>query len=160
MIPKKIINFLEKNKIKYESVNHRKVYTAFDKAATLRVLEKMIGKTLVIRLNPPTGGAALVLIPANKNLDKKKFKKIAKVKNINFVKESWMKKNLKGVKIGAIPPFGDLWGFPTFIDRFLVNSPKIILNSGDYGFSIKLKGDVLKKLILDPVIGNLTKVRK
>lgn len=157
MIPKKIINFLEKNKIKYESVNHRKVYTAFDKAATLRVLEKMIGKTLVMKADKK---AALVLIPANKNLDKKKFKKIAKVKNIDFVKESWMKKNLKGVKVGAIPPFGDLWGFPTFIDRSLVNSPKIILDSGDYGFSIKLKGNVLKKLILDPVIGSLTKVRK
>ena len=170
-IPKKVINFLEKAKIKYETIEHRMVYTAFDKAATLRAPEKMIGKTLVMKVGKK---AALILIPANKNLDIPKLEKIAKTrlpafraqasgrqaKNIVFIKEAWMKKNLKGVKIGAIPPFGNLWGLPTFIDRSLINSPKIILNSGDYNFSIKLKGDALKKLILDPVIGSLAKVRK
>jgi len=156
-IPKKIINFLEKAKIKYEMIEHRTVYTAFDKAATLRVPEKMIGKTLVMKIGKK---AALILIPANKNLDIPKLEKITKTKKISFIKEAWMKKNLKGVKVGAVPPFGNLWGLPTFIDRSLINSPKIILNSGDYGFSIKLKGNALKKLIFDLVIGSLAKVRK
>jgi len=156
-IPKKIINFLEKAKIKYEPIKHRTVYTAFDKAATLKVPQKIIGKTLVIKLdNLP----ALALIPANKNLDMQSLKKITKTKKIDFIKEAWMKKKLKGVKIGAVPPFGNLWGLPMFIDRSLINSPKIIINSGDYNFSIKLKGNLLKKLISDLVIGSFAKAKK
>ena len=156
-IPKKVLNFLEKERAKHEAVKHKTVYTAFDRAATLKVPEKIVGKTLVMRVDKKV---ALVLIPANKNLDISKLGKTAKAKKINFIKEAWIKKNLKGVKIGAIPPLGNLWGLPTFIDKSLVSLPKIILNSGDYSLSIKLKGTALRKLIPDAIIGNFTKVRK
>ena len=167
-IPQKIIKFLDKNKVNYEIIKHRTVYTAFDKAATLRVPPKIIGKTLVVKLDK---NPALVLIPANKNLDKQKLKKIAKAKSVDFIKEAWMKKNLKGIKIGAIPPFGNLWKscpkaargagcrLPTFVDRGLTQNPKIIVNSGEYTFSIKIKAGDMKKLIPDLVMGNFSKPR-
>ena len=156
-IPQKIINFLEKNKVKYEAIQHRIVYTAFDKAATLKVPERIVGKTLVMKMDKKIG---LALIPANKVLDKEKFKKMAKAKNVDFIKEAWMKKNLKGLKVGAIPPFGNLWRLLTFIDKSLLNQPKIIINGGDYNFSIKITPASLKKLIPDLVIGNFSKARK
>jgi len=148
---------LEKNKVKYEAIQHRIVYTAFDKAATLKVPERIVGKTLVMKMDKKIG---LALIPANKVLDKEKFKKMAKAKNVDFIKEAWMKKNLKGLKVGAIPPFGNLWRLLTFIDKSLLNQPKIIINGGDYNFSIKITPASLKKLIPDLVIGNFSKARK
>jgi len=155
-VPKRLIKFLEKNKTKYEIIKHRTVYTAFDKAATLRVTPKIIGKTLLVKLDK---NPALVLIPANKNLDKQKLKKIAKIKSIDFIKEAWMKKNLKGIKIGAIPPFGNLWKLQTFLDRGLAQNQKIIINGGNYTFSIKIKTGDMKKLIPDLVMGNFSKSR-
>lgn len=156
-IPKKILKFLEKSKIKYELIKHRTVYTAFDKAMTLKIPEKIIGKTLILKKDRDL---ILVLIPANKNLDIQKFKKVAKSKKIDFVSEKIIKEKFKGVKVGAIPPFGNLWSFPTFVDRSLFNQPKIIINSGIYDFSIKISPKVFKKLIPDLVIGNFSKARK
>ena len=175
-IPQKIIKFLEKNKAKYEIIKHRTVYTAFDKAATLRVRPNLIGKTLVVKSD---SNLAIVLIPANKNLDKNKFKnrasiygsegkeengvlfaKSAKAQKADFASEKLMKNKLKGVKIGASPPFGDLWKLPTFIDRGLFNNPKIIMNSGDYNFSIKITPTNLKKLTPNLIIGNFSKSRR
>lgn len=165
-VPPKIIKFLDKAKVKYELIKHRTVFTAQDKAATLKVPPKMVGKTLVIKFN---GNYGLVLIPANRNLDKGKFKKIVNnwrkkigqrsVKTIDFVSEAWMKKNLKGVKIGATPPFGNLWKLSTFIDRLLLKIPKIFINSGDYNWSIKVSKASLKKLIPDFVAGNFGKAK-
>jgi len=66
------IDFLEKAKVKYELIKHRKVFTAQDKAATLKVKPNIIGKTLVLKIDKRI---SVVLIPANKNLDKNKFKK-------------------------------------------------------------------------------------
>jgi len=156
-IPQKIIKFFAKAKVKAEPIQHRIVYTAFDKAATLKVPERIVGKTLVMKMDKKIG---LALIPANKVLDKEKFKKMAKAKNVDFIKEAWMKKNLKGLKVGAIPPFGNLWRLLTFIDKSLLNQPKIIINGGDYNFSIKITPASLKKLIPDLVIGNFSKARK
>ena len=153
-ISQKLISFFKKNKTKYEVLKHKTVYTAYDKAATLRVPEKIVGKTLLVRLDKDP---ALVLIPANKNLDKQKLKKLAKAKTVDFIKEAWMKKRLKGVKVGAVPPFGNLWKLPTFVDRALINQSKIIINGGDYNYSIKINPAVFKKIIPDLVIGNFSK---
>ena len=154
---RKFIDFLEKAKVKYESIKHRTVYTAYDKAQTLKVPQKIVGKTLIVKFDKDIG---LVLIPANKNLDKGKLKKVAKVKNVDFVKEAWMKKRLIGAKVGAIPPFGNLWKLPTFFDKSLMNQPKIIVNGGDYNWSIKINPASFKKLIPDLVIGSFSKSRK
>jgi len=158
------IDFLEKAKVKYELIEHRQVFTAQDKAATLKVKPNIIGKTLVLKIGKRI---SVVLIPANKNLDKNKFKKVAKalptsrqVKNLDFISERIMKNQLKGVKVGAIPPFGNLWDFSTFVDKSLTLQPKIIVNGGDHNFSIKISPAVFKKLIPDLIIGNFSKFRK
>jgi len=161
-ISKNIIKYLDENKIKYEILEHRTVYTALDKAATLRVLPRIVGKTLTVKFDPTSlklRGAgknyALVLIAADKLLDKAKLKKVIKnllkkqdqksIKTIDFVNEAWMKKNFKGIQIGAVPPFGAIWEFPTFIDKVLLKEKKIIVNSGDYNSSLKILCSDLKK---------------
>ncbi len=156
LIPGRIIKFLDGSKIKYEPIRHRTVYTAYDKAATLKVPEKIIGKTLAINLD---GGLAVVLIPANRNLDKNKLKKAVKSRKMDFVSERVMKNKFKGVKLGAIPPVGSLFKMPTFIDRSLLKLPKIYINSGDYNWSIKISGASLKKMVPDSVSGVFGKAR-
>jgi len=156
-IAKKITDFLDKNKIKYEKISHRTVYTAYDKAVTLKVKPNIIGKTLILKID---GDLAIVLIPGNKNLDKNKFKKLAKAKKVDFVSETVMKNKFKGVKIGAIPPFGNLWKLQTFIDKTLTNQPKIIVSGGDYNWSIKITPAVLKKTTPDLMAGSFSKSRK
>jgi len=164
-IAKKLIKFLVE--AKFKPIEHRTVYTAFDKAQTLRVPEKIIGKTLVIKMGRDY---AIALTGANKILDIAKFKKVINtlrekigqkpVKKISFGTERWMKKRLIGVKVGATPPFGNLWELPTFIDKSLLKNRKIIVNGGDYNWSIEISPVNLKKLIPDLVIGNFSKTRK
>ena len=149
----RIEKFLEERKIQYNLIEHRIVYTAYDKAATLKVPAKTIGKTLVVKFNKEYG---LVLIGADKLLDKIKFKKAVNkwlkeqdkktAKNINFVKELWMKKNLKGAKVGAIPSFGQIWKLPTFVDKILLKNKKIIVAGGDYNLSIEISPANLRKV--------------
>jgi len=74
MLSKTIQKFLDTNKIKYEVIEHKTVYTAFDKAATLHAKPAIIGKTVVVCFDKKH--YMLGLIPANKNLDKKKLLKI------------------------------------------------------------------------------------
>jgi Cys-tRNA(Pro) deacylase len=155
-IPKKIINFLNKSKIKYKILEHKTVYTAFDKSQTLKVDPKIVGKTLILKGDR---NLKVVLTPANKNLDLKKFKKLGKFKKVDFVSEKEIKKKFKGVKVGAIPPFGNLWKFQTFVEKSILKEKEVILNGGDWNFSIKINPKDLKNLIPDLVIGNIAKAK-
>lgn len=145
-VPKRVLNFLEKSKVKFEIIKHKKVFTAFDKSQTLKVPPKIIGKTLILKVDKKF---VLVLISADQKLDFKKLKKFGK--KIELAKESQIKKKLKGVKIGAIPPFGNLWKIPTIADISLKKQKEIILNSGDWFYSIKISPRDLEKLIGDLV---------
>ena len=158
-IPQKLIKFLDDNKIKYEIVQHKTVFTAYDKAATLKVKPSLIGKTLVLKTDKEL---AVALLAGNKNLDKNQFKKVLNVwtrrrqgfggqrkktvKSIEFVSERVMKNKFKGIKIGALPPFGNLWKLPTFIDRGLIKEKNIFVNTGIYENSFKISPKIFEKL--------------
>jgi len=98
-----------------------------------------------------------VLIPASKKLDLKKIKKKIDKEKIELASERLIKKRIKGVKLGAIPPFGNLWKCQTFVDNSIKREKEIILNGGDWNFSIKIFTKDLKKLIPDLVFGSFSK---
>ncbi|MCK4919058.1 MAG: hypothetical protein KAS01_01595 [Candidatus Pacebacteria bacterium] len=144
-ILKSLQNLLEKSGVKYEVIDHKTVYTAHDSAETQHIKPQEVVKTLVMKISSKKH--ILALISANKNLDKKKLLKEVNtwlkkeeekaVKTVEFAKEAWMKKNMKG-KIGATVPFGSLAKMTTFVDKNLLKNKDLIINTGDYTKSIKL----------------------
>lgn len=168
MLSKTIQKFLDSNKTKYDTVEHKTVYTAFDKAATLRVKPQEVGKTVVVALD--NKNYALGLIPSNKNLDKKKvlaaFNKLRQktgeknYKKIDFATEKWLKANIKGVDLGSTPPFGALYRLPFFVDNALAKPSKIIVNGGVYKISVKLSPTSLLKLNPGAVKGSFSLTKK
>ncbi len=161
-IPKKITNFFEKEGIKHQIIEHKTVYTSFDKAATLRADLKLIGKSVIVKgdSNP-----YIVLIPGNKNLDKDKFQKVLSkvkkkpVKKVGFATERWIKDNFKGAKIGAIPPLGKLFKLPVFIERTLLKNKKIYISSGSYNYSLVVTPSAFKKTAEELFEGSFSKKR-
>ncbi|MFA6096419.1 MAG: YbaK/EbsC family protein [Candidatus Paceibacterota bacterium] len=144
-ILKDLQKLLEKNKVKHEVIDHRTVFTALDNAKTQHIDPKEVVKTLVMKIDAKRH--ILALIPANKNLDKKKLlKEVNKwlkkkgektVKAVEFAKENWMRKNLKG-KVGATIPLGSLNKMTAFIDKSLLKNKNLVINSGDYERSVKM----------------------
>lgn len=75
-ISKKILNLLDENKIKYEIVEHRTTYTAYDTAATtakIKIKPQEVVKALVMKADK---NYVLALVPSNKMLDKTKLGKV------------------------------------------------------------------------------------
>lgn len=154
MISPRILNLLEKAKVKYKIVEHKKVFTAFDKAKTLKISPQIVGKTVIIKGKKQL---FLFLIPANKNLDLKKIKKKIKEEKIKIASEKLIKNKMKGVKLGAIPPFGILWKIPTFVDKSFLQEKKIIVNSGQWNFSLEIFPKDFQKIIPNLIWGSFSK---
>ncbi|PIS39467.1 MAG: hypothetical protein COT33_01840 [Candidatus Nealsonbacteria bacterium CG08_land_8_20_14_0_20_38_20] len=163
-ILKNLEKLLKDAKAKYEVVKHKTVYTALDKAKTLKIKPKEVAKTLVLKLGSgKTAQYVLASIPADKNFDKEKFKKLfnnwakkaAKaegkvfktIKEIGFAEEKWIKKNIFKTKAGgAVPPFGSLFKISAFIDKSLLKAKKLMINAGGFEESIRIVGGQLEKL--------------
>ncbi len=162
-ILKNFEKFLKDAKVKYEIVGHKTVYTAFDKASTLKLKPKDVAKTLIAKIGSGASAQyALASVSADKNFDKEKFKKIfndwakktAKAgkkvfkasKEIGFADEKWIKKNIFKTKAGgAVPPFGSLFNIPSFVDRPLLKARKLIVNAGGFEESVMIAGSQIEK---------------
>lgn len=164
-ISKKIIKYLDDSKYKYEIIEHKTTFTAWDTAQTEKIKPQEVAKALVMKTD---NDYVLALISANRNLDKQKLLKVINgarkksgaknYKKIDFAKESWMKKNLAG-KVGATPPFRKILGMDIFIDNLLAKSKKIYLGSGEYVFSVRVNASQYLKLE-SPINGVFSKSKK
>lgn len=164
-ISKSIINYLEKNKYKYEIIEHKTTYTAWDKAQTEKVKPQEVAKALVMKAD---NEYVLALVPSNRNLDKNKLLKLINagqkkkgektLKKIDFAKEAWMKKNIPG-KVGAVPPFKGLIKLEIYLDNLLGKNKKIQVGSGEYTMSVKINTSQYIKTE-SPVRGSFSKSKK
>ncbi|NQV00468.1 MAG: YbaK/EbsC family protein [Parcubacteria group bacterium] len=148
---KKLTNYLDKNKIKYKIIEHKKVYTTYDAAQTQKINVGTIAKSLLIKGDSKF---ALAVIPGNRKLDIQKLKKAMnkyidqvkekRVKKLSIANEAQIKRNFTK-KIGALPPFGSLYKVPTFVDKLLLKNKKISLNAGSFTESIEMTPAQYKK---------------
>ncbi|MBS4014767.1 MAG: YbaK/EbsC family protein [Bacteroidetes bacterium] len=155
-IPKKIIEYLKKNKIKVKEIAHKTVYTAFDLSKTLKEKLNRISKTLVIKTDK---GYVLVMLPADRMVDFVKLKKILGAKKIEIAKEKVMKDVFK-IKPGTMTPFATLHKkVPLYIDKALIRAKEILVSTGSYTDSLRLKISDLMKVEKNHTKADISKKR-
>ncbi len=159
-VPKQIINYLDKRGAKYAIVTHKKVYTAYDAAQTLRRKLDEIAKNLLVKTNK---GFVLVLLPASKRLDLNKLKKLMNakgmgVKKVEIPKEGAMVRIFK-VKPGALGAFGSVHELEVYMDKNLQKVKKAIFPTGSFTDSVEMAMKEFEKLE-KPVVGMFSEAKK
>src|SRR5258708_12066778 len=119
---KQLEKLLKQSKIKYELVEHRKVFTAFDSAETQDVKLTEVAKAVLLKGKK---NFYLAVLPAGNNCDFKSLSKLSGDK-VSMAREKDIEKNLK-TKVGLIAPFGSLYKLPVLIDKKLLKNKKINL---------------------------------
>jgi len=141
-IPKKILNYLEKNNIEVKVIGHKKVYTSHDLAATLDKKLDKIGKSLLVKAD---GKSYLVLVPGHYALDLNKVKKELKAKKVELANERHIKK-LLDMKPGALHPFSGISKVQLLLDKTLAKAQKAVIRAGSFTESLEMKVKDLNKL--------------
>lgn len=126
-------------------VKHRKVYTAYDRTATMQVELNSFAKSLLVKtiklLQHRLKSYAVVIVPAEKNLDLKKLAKSMSTKDLKITKVSIPKENVMKtvfkVKPGSMAAFASLNKIPVMVDKALKST--VIFSAGSFTDSIKMK---------------------
>jgi len=130
-----IIEFLTSNNIWYEETSHEPVFTS-QQASEVRgggVLE-MGAKALIFGKEE----VAMFVLRGVDKVDSSKAKRLISVKDLSLAKPEKVKE-VTGVEIGAVAPFGFLVGIKTFVDKSLLKGEYIYFNPGKHDKTIKIK---------------------
>lgn len=149
-IPKPLERLLKDNKVKYQVIEHRKVFTAYDSAETQHMKMSEVAKAVLLK----GSDLYLAVLPAGNNCDFKALAKLSSDKKLTIAKEKDITTKLK-TKVGLVAPFGSLYKIPVFFDKKLTKNKKLNLPAGSYTESLVLSvKDYIK--LENPVLGNFS----
>src|SRR3989338_7083657 len=148
----KIRDILNKEKIEYEVLEHKPVFTSKE-AAEVRSTELRQGtKALICKTEE---GFIQAVVSGEKEIDIEKLQKLTLYKKIGLANAKEVRK-VTGCNIGSVPPFGNLFDLKVYFDKSIVQNDVIAFNAGTHTKSIKMKAKDLVRVV-NPVVGEFGK---
>jgi Ala-tRNA(Pro) deacylase len=134
-IPQRLIKYLNENKIVYELLHHPEAFTAQTIAAAEHVKGRHQAKVVIVKSE---NEHLMTVLPANSRVDLEKLEK-AVGKSVEVEHEPEFKALFPDCAPGTMPPFGNLYGLPTYVDRTLSKEDFIVFEAGTHTDAIKLQ---------------------
>lgn len=133
-MPARLKSVLDQKHIAYSEVFHLPTYSAQGAASVMHVPGKEVAKAVVLR----AGDKAIVaVLPASYHVNLKKLSALVGVPVV-LAEEQGCNKLFPDCEPGAVPPFGELYGLPVYLDEALAEDPEIIPSAGTHSDAIRM----------------------
>ncbi len=146
---KKLTTFLDERKVKYVTIRHSPSYTAQEIAASAHIPGQELAKTVMVKLD---GSMAMAVLPASHRVDFDQLRETAGAGSVELASEDEFREMFPGCELGAMPPFGNLYGMEVFVARGLAEDEEIAFSAGSHTELIKLAYKDFSRLVEPRVI--------
>jgi Ala-tRNA(Pro) deacylase len=153
---RKLREFLDGNSIKYVTIKHSQAFTAQEIAESAHVPGRELAKTVIVKID---GRKAMAVLPASHKVDFGLLKGVAKAQKIELATEGEFRDMFPDCEIGAMPPFGNLYGMVVYVAETLEADEEIAFNAGSHTELIRLGYRDFKRLV-GPKIGRFSSPEK
>jgi len=145
----KLRRFLDENLVKYIVITHSLAYTSQDIAAIAHISGKDLAKTVMLKKD---GELCMAVLPASKHVNLALFAKLTKSGDVSLASESDFKDRFPDCAVGAMPPFGNLYGLHVYADTSLARDKEIAFNAGSHLELIKLAYSDFERLVKPTIV--------
>jgi Ala-tRNA(Pro) deacylase len=148
--------YLVDSGVEFEVIDHPPAFTAQEEAAASHVPGRQWAKTVEVLLD---GRPAICAVPATRRVDLEKLRAAAGARHAKLAVEGELAGLFPDCDLGAMPPFGNLYGQTTFVDEALRESERIAFHAGDHTSAIEIAYSEFERLV-EPVPGEFAAPRK
>lgn len=141
---RKLKEYLDSNKIKYVTISHSSAFTAQEIAASAHIPGKKLAKTVLIKID---GKMAMAVLPASNKVDFDLLKETIGSENVRLAYEQEFMDKFPDCEIGAMPPFGNLYGMDIYVAKSLTEDEEIAFNACTHSELIKMSYADFEKLV-------------
>src|SRR5512139_450694 len=104
---KRLTDFLNTEKVKYVAITHSPAYTAQEIAALVHIPGREVAKTVMVKVD---GRIAMAVLPASSMVDFTQLRQGISASKVELATEAEFKGMFPDCEVGAMPPFGNLFG--------------------------------------------------
>ncbi len=145
----KLREFLDRNKVNYEVLSHRQAFTAQEVAQAQHTPGRELAKVVMLR-----SGADFVMavLPAPYRVDLDIARTALGKPDVQLANEQEFAGLFPKCEAGAMPPFGNLYDIPVYVDRSLTRDEEIVFNAGTHTQTVKMKYADFARLVKPKVV--------
>ena len=121
--------FLDTHGVAYATLPHPRAFTAMRTAEAAHVPGREMAKTVVVNLD---GHLALAVLPATRQLNLERLRQVTGAIHAELAHERDFIADFPECEPGAMPPFGNLYGMPVFVEPHLAQDDEIVFNAGSH----------------------------
>lgn len=137
-------SLLIRERVEYEVIPHREVYTAQEVAQATHVRGRQLAKVVLVRADH--GRYLMAVLPASEHADLDLLAHIAGHKHLTLATEGEIRKVFPDCEPGAMPPFGSLYGLPVYLDACLAREEDITFQAGNHHEVVRIPFAVYERL--------------
>jgi Ala-tRNA(Pro) deacylase len=149
MPAKKLRDFLDRNNVKYVAIQHSTAYTSSEVAASAHVKGRNLAKTVIVRLD---GKLAMAVLPSKFHVDLERLRGATRSAAVELAAEEQFAREFPGCDAGAMPPFGNLYGMPVYVDASLAEDEEIAFNACTHTELIQMAYQDFQDLVKPTVV--------
>ena len=148
----KLEGFLREHSVPFEINHHPPAYTAQRVAQAEHVSGKMVVKVVMAFAD---GKMVMLALPAHRNANLAKAAEVAGAKEVRLAHEDEFAAAFPDCDVGAMPPFGNLYEIPVYVDSELAEDETIVFNAGTHEDTIHMKFADFRQLV-EPTMADLS----
>jgi Ala-tRNA(Pro) deacylase len=150
-----LLEYLDKHDIRYSISTHSPAYTAQGIAAVSHTPGKQMVKSVVVNID---GELMLAVLPATFQVDLRLLKKATKANAVRIASEEEFKDSFPECELGAMPPFGNLFGMKVIADESLTRDKEIAFNACSHRELIRMAWEDFR-MLANPWMARFTVTR-
>ena len=155
-IIKRLKELFDEAKISYEVYNHPLAYTAQEIAQSQHFPGDQMAKVVMLKVD---GKLVMGVIAGNQKIHLSTARASLAASEVRLATEDEFISRFPDCEIGAMPPFGNLFGVPVYVDPAVEKDQAIYFNAGNHVQTVRLRYDDFEKLA-HPSIVHLTEAKK
>lgn len=136
VLAKKIKDYLEKEKVGYQLLEHEPAFTAQEVAGAQHVPGREVVKTVIVEADD---NFVMCVLPAIHRIDFDKLRRILGADEAHLADEERVAALFPDYDVGAEPPFGQDYGLKVYADQILEENEEIAFNAGTHIDLIRIK---------------------
>ena len=134
-IMKRLKDLFDDAKIAYEVYNHPLAYTTQEIAEKQHFSGNEMAKVVMLVVD---GNLAMAVVTASQKVHLPTVRKNLGAKDVRLASENEFSSRFPGCEIGAMPPFGNLFGIQVIVDPELKKDKYIYFNAGNHVQTVRL----------------------
>ncbi len=147
----KLKDFLDQNKVAYDTVSHSTAFTTQEAAAAAHIPGKELAKTVMVKID---GDMAMAVLAAPDRVDLERLREATGAHEVELADEDEFRGLFPNCEPGAMPPFGNLWDMEVFVDQRLREDERIAFAAGTHEELVRLPYADFERLV-SPVVTRL-----